>query len=335
MLPAILDGLRFEPWRVGHLIDRSRRYQLDLNPDFPFAVQMLTYEDTFEPTTLHWHERLEIFVPTQGSGEFRIGTNSVLFSAGDLLVVDNLKIHGLTKFVGERRAIVITFLADLVYHFGSPSCDFLYLTPFYCQNGRTSPLIPATHRLAHSLHTSIGKLLHCYFMSSEGRQFQVGCKTYLLDLLYTLTQHFGWSDVTRSVYLHQKQQADRLGAVYNYVKVNYSRKIPVGTVAELVKMHDSRFMKYFKKATGMTFIQYLTHVRLVNACRLLRESALSVASIADRVGFSDQSYFDKKFREHFDQTPSEFRATGWQTGRTGLSAASPYPKARTMVQHHS
>ena len=320
MIPAIVEGLPFHPWRVGHLIDRSRRYQLDLNPEFPFAVQMLTYEDPFEPATLHWHERLEIFVPIQGTGEFRIGTNSIPFSAGDVLVVDNLKIHGLTKFVGERRAVVITFMADLVYHFGSPSCDFLYLTPFYCQNGLASPLIPATHRLAPTLHASLGKLLNCYFMSSEGPQFQVGCKTYLLELLYMLTQHFGWSDVTRGVYLAKKEQARHLGAVYNYVKLNYSKTIRVATVAELTKMHESHFMKYFKKVTGMTFVQYLTHVRLVNACRLLRESDLSVASIADRVGFSDQSYFDKKFREHFDRTPSEFRSLGWETGRSDVSA---------------
>jgi AraC-like DNA-binding protein len=298
------------------LVDRSRRYQLQLDPEFPFTVQLLSYDDVSGATSLHWHERLEIFVPTTGTGEFRMGTDLIPFSAGDLLVVDNLRVHGLTRFTGEKRtAVVITFLADLVYRFGSPSCDFLYLTPFYCQSTGTSPLIPATHRLAPTLHTALEKLLQCYFMSADGLQFQVGCKTHLLELLYTLTQHFGWPDVTRSVYLRQKTQARRLGDVYDYVKANYSSRIPVSTVAAMASMSESRFMRYFKEVTGMTFVQYVTHVRLLNGCHLLRESDLSVAAIADRVGFSDQSYFDKRFREHFSRTPSEFRSVRWEAGR--------------------
>lgn len=40
---------------------------------------------------------------------------------------------------------------------------------------------------------------------------------------------------------------------------------------------------------------------------MLMESDLSVARIAHDVGFSDQSYFDRKFRSFFGKTPREFR----------------------------
>jgi two-component system response regulator YesN len=58
---------------------------------------------------------------------------------------------------------------------------------------------------------------------------------------------------------------------------------------------------------GMTFVSYVTHVRLAQALRLLKESSLTVAEVATRVGFSDQSYFDRKFRSAFGQTPSGAR----------------------------
>ena len=63
----------------------------------------------------------------------------------------------------------------------------------------------------------------------------------------------------------------------------------------------------FKRVAGMTFVAYVTHVRLANAARLLKESTRSVADIASCTGFADQSYFDKRFRRYFGQTPLGYR----------------------------
>ena len=72
-------------------------------------------------------------------------------------------------------------------------------------------------------------------------------------------------------------------------------------------MSQPQFMKTFKKVAGMTLVAYLNHVRLANGSRLLRETGLTIAEIANAVGFSDQSYFDKRFKRAFGRTPSSFR----------------------------
>ena len=48
-------------------------------------------------------------------------------------------------------------------------------------------------------------------------------------------------------------------------------------------------------------------MRLANAARLLKDTTKSVAEIANEAGFIDQSYFDKRFRRAFGQTPLELR----------------------------
>jgi len=58
----------------------------------------------------------------------------------------------------------------------------------------------------------------------------------------------------------------------------------------------------------MTLVAYMNHVRLSNASRLLCETDRSIAEIASEAGFSDQSYFDKRFKRAFGRTPKEFRA---------------------------
>jgi transcriptional regulator GlxA family with amidase domain len=57
----------------------------------------------------------------------------------------------------------------------------------------------------------------------------------------------------------------------------------------------------------MTFVDYLTHVRLSRALRLLRESSATIAEVALTTGFADQSYFDRRFKAAFGKTPNQVR----------------------------
>jgi AraC family L-rhamnose operon transcriptional activator RhaR/AraC family L-rhamnose operon regulatory protein RhaS len=57
----------------------------------------------------------------------------------------------------------------------------------------------------------------------------------------------------------------------------------------------------------MTFIGHVTRVRIMDALRQLRETDLTIAEIAARCGFSDQSYFDRRFRQAFGRSPRQFR----------------------------
>jgi AraC-like DNA-binding protein len=51
----------------------------------------------------------------------------------------------------------------------------------------------------------------------------------------------------------------------------------------------------------------LTHLRLAEAARLLRIGDHTIAEVADLLGFSDQSHFDRRFKRAFGVTPSQFQ----------------------------
>ncbi len=68
-----------------------------------------------------------------------------------------------------------------------------------------------------------------------------------------------------------------------------------------------QFTRLFKSVAGMTFVAYLTHLRLAHSLRLLQETDASIAEIAASAGFADQSYFDKRFKKSFGQSPRDFR----------------------------
>ncbi|MEA3163555.1 MAG: hypothetical protein QOE88_1373, partial [Verrucomicrobiota bacterium] len=114
-------------------------------------------------------------------------------------------------------------------------------------------------------------------------------------------------DFLRSQLIRQQERAARLKPVFDFISSHYPEPITLNSGAELAKMSLPSFTRLFKKVAGMTFVSYVAHVRLSQALRLLKESCLTVAEVANRVGFSDQSYFDRKFRSAFGQTPSSVR----------------------------
>jgi AraC family transcriptional activator of mtrCDE len=293
---------------IDHLIDPKKRYHLPLDPQFPLAVKLFSYDDIFPPFPMNWHERLELFVVLAGEGSFSMGDVVVPFQRGDILVVDNMKLHGIADFRGgRRRAMVITFLPEFVYSLGSPLCDSLFLTPFYCQSKTMPPVVRSADRLAVAVQNALTRLVRCYLTSPDGLQYQAGCKAYLLEALYLLTLHFGWSEIARSEYFRKRERSRMLGQLHEYLLTHVADKVSVADAAGVVGMSESKFMKYFKGVTGETFVSYLNRLRAEKAGQLLEETSLSVAEVATEVGFADQSYFVKVFRRYFGRTPSEVR----------------------------
>lgn len=299
---------RFEPFIIRPFVDATGHYSLQLSPEFPFVVKLFSYETLDPAVRLNWHNRLEVFVPVTGQGVFRMGERELAFEGGDLLVVDNLTLHGLSSFRGKQRhAIVISFRAELFYHLGSPLCDFSYLAPFFNQTDGGAPVLRAREPLAAAAHEALRKLLDCYFNARGEPHYKAGCKAYLSEILYLLTRHCGWSDLAQTEYARRREQAQRLGVLTDYLEHNYAEKTGIADAAAMCGMSESRFMKFFRQATGLTFVNYLNHLRVTKARELLREPHLSIAQIAALVGFADQSYFDKKFKEHFGQSPRACR----------------------------
>jgi AraC-like DNA-binding protein len=307
---GLVEGLRFEPYGIDHLVDAFRHHHLALDLEFPFTIKAFSYE-TFRPgERLTWHNRLEIFCPLRGAGRFQMGERIIDFRGGDLLVVDNMKLHGALSFEGPHSSAVVIYLkAELFYNLGSAVCDYAYLTPFYGLTEEILPILRAGDAAAAPVHEALGRLLRCYFNAPQDQYSKIGCKAYLSQILYLLSKHLGTSELARAEYLRRREQAQRLGALVDYLNNNYCEKITVPQAAAMVGMSKSHFMRFFKQATGMTFVDYLTHLRISKARQLLRDKNLTIAEISNRVGFTDQSYFDRRFKEHFGKSPREYRAT--------------------------
>ncbi len=81
-------------------------------------------------------------------------------------------------------------------------------------------------------------------------------------------------------------------------------------LARQVGAYEKKLSRIFRQHMGVTVFEFLRDERLKLARSLLLETSLSVADIADEVGFSSAANFATAFRARFQTTPTVFRETG-------------------------
>ena len=105
---------------------------------------------------------------------------------------------------------------------------------------------------------------------------------------------------------YNKNEQERLRSIYAFIDENYQRKIPIEEVASLCNLGKEAFCRYFKKATGGTFIGFLNQYRVSQAKRLLL-IGMNVGETCFECGFESLSYFNRTFKKVARENPSEFK----------------------------
>jgi AraC-like DNA-binding protein len=128
----------------------------------------------------------------------------------------------------------------------------------------------------------------------------------ILRLLTIFAQHLS----ALSNQLLVEKAAEELPAVTKaraYIADNYADELSLARVAGAVNMSAFYFCKTFKKATGLTFTDYLARVRVEKVKNLLLNPHKRVSEAAYEAGFQSLSQFNRVFRRIAGQAPSRYR----------------------------
>lgn len=95
-----------------------------------------------------------------------------------------------------------------------------------------------------------------------------------------------------------------------YIMDNYQDPdLSVEQICRYLHMSPAYFSTMFKKATGQTYIAYLTEIRLNKAVELLNMTDDKTYVIASKVGYQEQNYFSYVFKKRFGVSPTKFRGS--------------------------
>lgn len=93
-----------------------------------------------------------------------------------------------------------------------------------------------------------------------------------------------------------------------YIDKNFSNsKLNLTSISSEFHLSSGYASRLFRQNTGMTFIEYLIHVRIRHSVRLLERTNMQIWEIADRTGYSSQHYFCTAFKKILGVAPTEYR----------------------------
>ena len=111
-----------------------------------------------------------------------------------------------------------------------------------------------------------------------------------------------------------------------FIRKNYMNDIRLNDVAEHAYLNEWYLSTQFKKYCGMTFKEYLNHIRMEAAKELLRQPDLKLWQICEMVGMRDATYFTNVFKKYASMSPREYQRLFLSTGTAHDDGEGP-PRA--------
>ncbi len=118
---------------------------------------------------------------------------------------------------------------------------------------------------------------------------------------------YEWLYMITDEKLSGSEQFVRMEEVVAYVREHYADKLTRDKVAAMVDVHPDHFSRLFRKKTGQSFVDFVAEIRMSRASEQLLTSSDSLFEIARNVGYKDEFYFSRKFKQVVGTAPTVYR----------------------------
>lgn len=169
-----------------------------------------------------------------------------------------------------------------------------------------SPLLPilGSHKTVHSklgcydlLHERI-KILSSQWTDKHS-YFEIYSSALLIEMLILWNR-----EIDRGTITPEKYKLVEL--MKKYIQDHYRSKITKVDLADVVNRSPNHVATLFKSITGQTISEYVHSLRIKTGVYMLTESQLTVGEISEFLGYSDVSFFNKKFKGSTGRNPSDY-----------------------------
>lgn len=94
-----------------------------------------------------------------------------------------------------------------------------------------------------------------------------------------------------------------------YMEEHYSENLTIDQLARLATLSPKYFVDLFKRKYGVSAMEYVTGLRIQQAKRLLSSGQMRLRDVALQVGYADELYFSRKFKQRAGVSPTVYTAS--------------------------
>lgn len=250
----------------------------------------------------HFHPEYEIHLIMATTGKMFVGDHISSFTPGNLVILGPNLPHNWVSEVPDGEAIA---QRNLVLQFGQ---DFVtHCTESFPEWRQVDALLTAARRgVSFGPQTSAAiQPLFLELLNARGLRRIV----LFMSMLEVLVAAVDGELLASPAYQADPTgfAATRINHALSYIGKNLSSELRESDLAQLAGQSVSAFSRYFRRHTGLPFVQYVNRMRINLACQLLMDAELSVTDICYKVGFNNLSNFNRQFLMAKGMAPSKFR----------------------------
>lgn len=260
----------------------------------------------------HFHHEYELHLLIATRGKAFVGDYVGTFSPGCLVLTGpNVPHNWISRSdLGPGiRDMVINFSDDMIH-------DLMRIAPGAC--AMTKMLADSLYGIQFTRNMAdIARPLFDEIAQSKGlHQFSV-----FLDLMDRLAQSAEYTTLSTCRYDDSidQQTADRVDKVVSYITTHFTNPITLDEVAQQLHLSPVVFSRFFHKATGHKFKDFVNRLRIARACEALENTDQSIVNICFDAGFTNLSNFNRRFMDIKGMTPTDYRRNIAQRDKRAVS----------------
>ncbi len=266
-----------------------------------FTNGILLYLAPGDNSMAHAHPQIELLYNKGDTITVFVHTLKCTMKHGDIIIVPSMCAHSIASKENTVSLCSIKFQPEYLYAYGVPHNTMRNFIASWQEQVRYSPLFKAEELREIGLDKIIEELILNLKSTALTKHIKTHAK--LLTIFSIMMERFN-SDIT------EQFNTNAMTAPFERVIQEAQRNLSDFTVSDAAKccnLSFNYFCSRFKKAYGMSFSAYLYYLRMNEAKRLLLTTEMSITDIAMATGFTDASYFIKKFKLTYNLTPHQFR----------------------------
>lgn len=280
--------------------------------NLPFCIIKYSYDD-FAAIKVHSHEFIEITYVCSGKGLHIINDRKYEVSKGDLYIINIETPHSFfpydIKNTGRLTVFNCMFMPEFIENLNIELDLLKQIISLFLHKSvyKEDMTYTADLKIAGSFLREIETLyekMHLeYILKQEG--YVDILKINLCELLIKIYRAY----ISHNANL-LKEKTNKYKLIFdslNYLIDNCSNRLYLDEISQNSFLSKSYYSALFKKATGMSVIEYLQKVRIEKACQLLIHKPYKITQISEMIGYSDYRFFNKIFKKVTGMTAQEYR----------------------------
>ena len=272
------------------------------NEDISFYYQQDRCSHFYD--ILHYHPEIQIMAVVEGTGTLFVGDTLNRFKPGDVILIGANLPHVARndeEYYDEGSGLVAH--ANIAYFSEDAFGDDFFKLPEMLQIRRMLANSSRGMRFSgvakQEVYYQIEQLGKC-----QGFE-RLMCLFEVLNRL-SLCEDFEYLASVGYKIIQNDIDSQRISDVQQFVMQNYSDPIRLDEVAQIANMSPTSFCRYFKQHTRKTFSDFLSEIRIGNACTLLASSKYTVSEVSFMCGFNNISNFNRRFKRITSMTPLQY-----------------------------